>query len=151
MPRPKKRRMVHAPPEFERFKPAGIMRTMLQLQKLSLEEYEAVRLADYLGMGHQEAATEMEISRPTFTRLIEKARHKVATFLIEGRELLIDGGHIHFRDNLLKCRDCGHSFRITIEREITECPACGSTNLVDFAGGYGHGRCCRGRNRNGRR
>ena len=151
MPRPKKRRMVGVPPEFASFKPGGIPAAMLQQQLLTLEEFEAVRLADYLGMGHQEAADEMEIARPTFTRLVEAARHKVATFLMEGRELRIGGGHIHFRHNLLKCSDCGHRFRVTMEQEMKQCPACGSTRLVDFAGGHGHGRCCRGHNRFGRR
>ena len=150
MPRPKHRRMVSAPPEFGRFKPTGVMARMLESQALSLEEFEAVRLADYQGLSHQEAADQMEIARPTFTKLVEEARRKVATFLVEGRELRIDGGHIHFRDNLLRCEDCGHRVRASIERDITACPACGSSRLVDFAGGFGHGRCCRGRNKHGR-
>jgi len=151
MPRNKIPRQVNAPPEFARFKPTGVMSAALQQQELTLEEYEAVRLTDYLGMTHQEAAEEMGVARPTLTLLVEEARRKIMTFLVEGRELRIDGGDIHFRENLLKCRGCGRSFRVTMENEINRCPSCGSTELIDYAGGFGHGRCCRGRHRhNGR-
>ncbi len=110
---------------------------------LSIDEYEAIRLADHTGMNHNEAAEEMEISRSTFTRLIENARKKIAEFIIEGKQLQIDGGNIHFRGNIIKCSSCGHMFNTSFESEISVCPACGSNNLMDLAGGFGHGRCCR--------
>jgi predicted DNA-binding protein (UPF0251 family) len=119
--------------------------------QLSLDEYEAVRLADYLGMDHKEAAEMMEISRSTFTRLIEKSRRKMAKFIIDGAELTIEGGNIHFRGNILKCNSCGHMFNTGFEKIITNCPACGSDSLTDMAGGYGHGRCCSQQGLNGRR
>jgi len=143
--------MVHKPPLFSRFKPAGIRNDSLRMLNLNLDEYEAIRLADYVGLDHTEAAEEMEISRSTFTRLIEKAHHKLAVFLIEGRQLFIEGGNIHFRGNLIKCLDCGHMFETNIGNVITECPVCGSTNLLDLAGGFGHGNCCRRQHHGGRR
>ncbi|OQX71270.1 MAG: DNA-binding protein [Candidatus Cloacimonas sp. 4484_275] len=151
MGRKQKNRIVHKPPLFSRFKPAGIRNDSLKVLALTLDEYEAVRLADYVGLDHAEAAEEMEISRSTFTRLIEKAHHKLSVFLTEGRQLLIEGGNIHFRGNLIKCLDCGHMFEINIENVVTECPVCGSKNLLDLAGGFGHGNCCRKRFRGGRR
>lgn len=151
MSRPKKERMVHQPPLYTAFKPVGIMGSALQQLALNLDEYEAIRLADYLGMDHAEAAEEMEISRSTFTRLIEEARKKVSQFLIEGKQLYIEGGNIHFRGNVIRCLDCGHMFNTGFENDLIKCPACGSTNLMDLAGGFGHGRCCRGHNRNRRR
>ena len=150
MSRPKKERMVHNPPVFVNFKPVGIRASSLAQIFLYLDEYEAIRLADCLGMEHSEAAEEMEISRSTFTRLIEKARKKVAEFMVEGKELIIEGGNIHFRGNLIRCLDCGHMFKTSFEDEMTKCPVCGSANLLDLAGGFGHGNCCRGRHR-GRR
>ena len=150
MSRPKKERMVHNPPVFVNFKPMGVRVSSLAQVFLTLDEYEAIRLADYLGMEHSEAAEEMEISRSTFTRLIEKARKKVSEFMVEGKELIIEGGNIHFRGNLIRCLDCGHMFKTSFEDEMTKCPVCGSANLLDLAGGFGHGRCCRGRHR-GRR
>ncbi len=142
MSRPKKERSVKQPPLYSSFKPTGIMKSHLQQINLSLDEYEAVRLADYLQMEHEEASIEMEISRSTFTRLLEKARKKVSAFLIEGKELYIEGGCIHFRGNIIRCVSCGHMFNIGFKDELNLCPNCGSENLLDMAGGYGHGRCC---------
>ena len=120
----------------------GIKGRDLEQILLTLDEFEALRLADSLGLSHAEAADEMEISRSTFTRLIEKARKKIADFLIQGKMLTIEGGSIHFRNNIIKCQDCGHMFRTSISNNITDCPACHSRNLINLAGGFGHGRCC---------
>lgn len=142
MPRPEIDRMVNVPPLFSEFKPSGITGRHLNQIQLSLDEYEAFRLADHLGMSQEEAALEMEISRPTFTRLIEKARKKIADFIVTGKKLKIDGGNVHFRKNIIKCFDCGHMFNTGFQSPIKECTECHSTNLVNLAGGYGHGKCC---------
>jgi len=142
MPRKKKQRMVDSPPQYSNFKPIGIRRNVLQRITLDLDEYEAIRLADHMSLDHAEAADEMEISRSTFTRLIETARGKVAQFLIEGKELYIEGGNIHFRENLIKCNNCGQMFNTKINKSITNCPECDSKDLLNLAGGFGHGRCC---------
>ena len=149
MPRPEKKRIVNTPPLFNSFKPTGFMRTSLQTISMSLDEYEAIRLADYEGLDHAEAAEFMEISRSTFTRLIEKARKKMSAFIIEGAELSIEGGNIHFRGNIIRCLDCGHMFNTEFSQPFNKCPSCSSERLVDVAGGYGHGQCCN-RYRNGR-
>jgi len=151
MPRPKNNRIVHEPPVFTDFKPIGVKGVALEQVLLSLDEFEAFRLADHLGLSHEEAAGEMEISRPTFTRLIEKARKKIAEFVIEGKMLSIDGGNIHFRNNIIKCQSCGHMFKTKFNDTITECPACHSENLLNLAGGFGHGKCCSHRNQQKRR
>jgi len=142
MPRPEKDRIIFKPPIFSEFKPVGIsMRSLSEIQ-ITLDEYEAFRLADHIGLSHIEAAEEMGISRPTFTRLIEKARKKIAEFIIQGKLLTIEGGNIHFRNNVIRCVSCGHMFTTNIENSITECPECNSNNLQNLAGGFGHGRCC---------
>jgi len=142
MPRPQYNRIVHEPPLFTEFKPIGIKgQDLLQIQ-LTLDEFEAVRLTDQLGMSHESAADEMEISRSTFTRLIEKARKKIADFIIRGRLLTIEGGSIHFRNNIIRGLSCGHMFKTNISCYITECPACHSSDLINMAGGFGHGKCC---------
>jgi predicted DNA-binding protein (UPF0251 family) len=150
MARPEKFRIIKSPPAFYRFKPAGPMMRQLEHIYLSLGEYEAIRLADYEGLEHNDAAKLMEISRPTFTRLIEKARKKVASFIIDGRALVIEGGNIHFNENLIKCMDCGFVFPFTIENEVNKCEKCGSANISDLALKFGHGRCCRNRRRGGK-
>lgn len=146
MPRPKNNRIVHEPPLFTDFKPTGVKGVDLDQVQLSLDEFEAIRLADYLGLSQEEAAGEMEISRPTFTRLIEKARKKLSEFIVEGRMLSIDGGNIHFRNNIIKCNSCGHMFRTKFNDVITKCPVCDSESILNLAGGFGHGKCCTNRN-----
>jgi len=127
---------------FSDFKPAGIRAGDLQPLELALDEFEAVRLADYLGMDHAESAEHMDISRSTFSRLVEKARYKLAMFLTEGGHLRIDGGDIHFQKNLIRCQSCGHMFNMAFGVDLSQCPNCGSSNLIDLAGGFGHGNCC---------
>jgi predicted DNA-binding protein (UPF0251 family) len=144
MPRPKNNRIVHEPPMFTEFKPTGVPATALDQVVLNLDEHEAVRLADYIGMSHEEAAGEMGISRSTFSRLIEQARKKIASFIFQGKMLTINGGNVHFRFNIIRCNDCGHMFKINIEFPMTECPECHSKNLLSHAGGFGHGKCCQG-------
>ena len=143
MSRPQKNRIIKEPPVFSQFKPVGIMGRIVETVVLSLDEYEAFRLSDHLGFSQEEASSEMEISRPTFTRLIETARKKVSEMIVNGKMLIIEGGNIHFRKNLIRCRNCGHMFNINIEDDIRKCPSCGSEQLVNLAGGFGHGRCCR--------
>lgn len=142
MPRPEKHRIVHEPPIFAEFKPMGVAGRFLERTYLSLDEFEAFRLADFIGLSHVEASDEMEISRSTFTRLIEKARKKIADLIIHGKVLTIDGGNIHFRNNIIRCYDCGHMFNINIKTSFTECPVCHSKNIINLAGGFGHGKCC---------
>lgn len=148
MPRPKNNRIVHQPPIFTEFKPLGVKAYKLGEISLSLDEYEAFRLADYLALSHAEAADEMEISRPTFSRLIEQARKKIAEFIIDGKMLTIEGGNIHFRKNIIKCNSCGHMFNTDFSNITNKCPACDSDNLINLAGGFGHGKCCHNRNKN---
>ena len=150
MPRPEKERIVDNPPLFSEFKPLGISAKFLDQIELTLDEYEALRLADLLALSHSEAAEEMEISRSTFTRLIEKARKKLVDFIVSGKMLKINGGNIHFRKNIIKCDHCGHMFNINFNAHIQNCPACNSDKLINLAGGFGHGRCCASRNFNKR-
>lgn len=145
MSRPEKNRIVKCPPAYNEFKPPGVPRHTLKQVILSLAEYEAIRLADYKGLDQVDAAKDMEISRPTFTRLINKARIKLSEVIIEGKALLIEGGNIHFKNNLIVCNDCNAVFRININTDPLECASCGSANLLNLAERFGHGRCCRGR------
>jgi predicted DNA-binding protein (UPF0251 family) len=143
VPRPQKNRIVSKPPLYSSFKPTGVRKRGLEQVALSLDEYEAVRLADYLQQEHEEAAVQMEISRSTFTRLLERARKKVATFMVEGRELCVEGGCVHFRKNLMRCLSCGELFSSGFDEELSVCPICGSAEIEDMADGFGHGNCCR--------
>ncbi|MCB2203693.1 DUF134 domain-containing protein [bacterium] len=96
MPRPPCRRRVHEPPEFVRFKPAGIPQRLLDRVCLRVDEFEALRLADYEGLDQKEAAERMNISPSTFSRLIESARYSLVRAIIEGKTLDIEGGSIDY-------------------------------------------------------
>jgi len=144
--RPKKNRIINAPPEIMGFKPVGIPSNLLDKVYLTLDEYEAIRLADFENLDHEQAAKKMEISRPTFTRLIDNARKKVADAIINGKELIIQGGNIHFKNNIYRCLDCGYTIKTPIYRSpVVVCPSCGGYRMSNLAKQFGHGKCCRHR------
>jgi uncharacterized protein len=90
MSRPKKERCIRCQPNALYFKPRGIPLIQLEEVGLSLDELEAIRLADYEGLYHEQAAEKMKISRPTFGRILGEARHKLAETLVEGKALRIE-------------------------------------------------------------
>jgi predicted DNA-binding protein (UPF0251 family) len=81
MVRPRKCRCVTCKPGAYYFKPRGIPLTHLEEVVLTLDELEALRLADFERAYHEEAASRMGISRATFGRIVEQARRKVAEAL----------------------------------------------------------------------
>jgi hypothetical protein len=94
MPRPKCCRNVFGIPDKNYFKPRGIPAVELEEVVLTIDEYEAVRLADFERLYQVEAAAKMNISRQTFGRIIETAHYKIADVLIHGKALKIEGGEI---------------------------------------------------------
>jgi uncharacterized protein len=102
MPRPKCRRHVCGIPDKNYFKPRGIPAVELEEIVLHLDEFEAIRLADYEGLYQEEAAARMNISRQTFGRVIETAHKKIADVLIHGKALKIEGGKV----TLSETEDC---------------------------------------------
>jgi len=136
MPRPKKERLIESPPRWQRFKPVGVISRQLQHIDLLLDEFEAMRLSDHLGMDHLRASRYMGISRSTFTRLIEQAHKKMAQFVLNGGELQLTGGNVQFRENLYQCGDCGLFLRTSADTPLLECPECGSARLIDYAAKY---------------
>ncbi|MFP4029701.1 MAG: DUF134 domain-containing protein [Candidatus Brocadiia bacterium] len=96
MPRNKKRRRVQKRPPASLFKPAGVPARNLERAVLSLDEYEALRLADYEGLKQEDVAERLGVSRPTVSRILAGARRTVATAFVEGRTLVIEGGSVQF-------------------------------------------------------
>lgn len=93
MPRPCKRRLVAGLPEVSYFKPQGIPLRDLDEVTLSVEELEAIRLADFEGLHMEGAAGRMGVSRHTFGRVLRQARQSVARALLCGLALRVEGGH----------------------------------------------------------
>lgn len=82
--------MARGRPGVTYYKPAGVPMRSLSEVRLALDEYEALRLADYEGLYHDEAASMMQISRQTFGRIIGAARKKLAEALLEGKAIRLE-------------------------------------------------------------
>jgi len=96
MPRPFCRRRVGWRPGISSFLPVSSNRPhgTPDIITLNLDELEAIRLADLEGLYQEQAAEKMSVSRPTFARILESARKKVAEALVQGKGLVIGGGPV---------------------------------------------------------
>jgi len=94
MPRPCRCRRIRCKPDTNYFKPRGIPLDMLEEVNLTLDELEAVRLADLEEMYQEDAAKKMNISRQTFGNIINSAHKKIADVLLNAKALKIEGGTI---------------------------------------------------------
>jgi uncharacterized protein len=128
--RTKNSRIVFDPPKFKGFKPFGYYAPEKDPVKLFLEEYTALRLCDYELLTQAEAAVSMNISRPTFTRLYESARRKVAKAFTESREIEMEKGHSHFSADWYHCLVCNVFFNNPGKALLlSECPLCHSSQI----------------------
>jgi predicted DNA-binding protein (UPF0251 family) len=153
MARPAKLRCVTQLPTVGLFKPAGIPANALQAVRLSLEEVESIRLKDFEGLEQEDCAQQMRISRPTFHRVLESARKKLADALTNGKAIQIDGGNFELAQRLFKCSDDGYEWNVPFEAMAQKvplsCPICFSGNIQPqplplFGVGRGCGRRFRG-------
>jgi len=153
MARPRHCRRVGSMPESNYFKPRGIPLSALEEVVLTVDEFEAIRLADLEGLYQEQAAEKMNVSRQTFGRIIESAHKKVADALVQGKALKIEGGEFEMTAmRKFRCYDCQHSWELPHETGRPEdCPSCKSGNIHraqedrGYARGVGRGqgRCCR--------
>lgn len=90
MPRPKKSRNIRCNPNVYYYKPRGIPMRELKEIILDADELEAIRLADYENLFHEDAAAKMNISRQTFGRIIKTARNKIAEGILQGKAIRIN-------------------------------------------------------------
>lgn len=127
MPRPRRKRMIGAPPVMEGFKPFGIPIRELEPVVLLYEEYESIKLADYEGLNHKHASERMNVSRATFTRIYEQARRSIAKAFIEGKVIFIEGGDYFTDDFWYRCERC---MKVTITpSQIGHCIYCHSEDI----------------------
>jgi predicted DNA-binding protein (UPF0251 family) len=142
MPRPCKCRWIAAEPPVSAFKPVGVPGRQLEAIELGLDELEALRLADLEGLYHDSAAERMGVSRPTFGRLIERARHKVACALLQSKMLVFKGGPVMVQEQrTFECAECGARVQIPHgAAPPAECPSCHSKSFQRAADERGCGR-----------
>lgn len=129
MSRPRRSRNIFRPPLVGGYLPYGSSMGAQESISLLFEEFEAIRLADYEKLSQQDAAFRMGISRPTFSRVYDMARQKLAKAVVEGLPFKIEGGNISFSELWYKCNQCHTSFSATANNEPANCPVCRS---LDF-------------------
>jgi len=87
--RKRKHRVIEADHSKVCFKPCGIRANLLEVVIIYEDEMEAIRLADFESLYQQESANKMQISRTTFSRLVESARKKIADALLHQKAINI--------------------------------------------------------------
>ena len=128
MARPQKDRLVTCDPTISYFKPRGVPLREMDEVRLTIDQMEAIRLADLEGLSHEEAGQKMGVSRATFGRIVQRARHVVAEALIHGKAILLEGGNYQVRQGPRNfvCQECGHRWESACGAgRPNQCPACG--------------------------
>ncbi len=120
MPRKQKQRKVFLPPRFDGYKAIG--KTNPESIELNMDELEAIKLLDYENLNQQDVALFMNVSRPTLTRIYDRARKKIATAIAESKNINFKGGNIYFEENWYYCTHCEISFNL-IDKN-SSCPFC---------------------------
>ena len=128
---PKWRRVAFIP-EISYFKPVGTRHNVFEEVCLTVEEVEAIRLKDLEGLEQEACAQRMNISRPTFGRVLGSARSKLAKAILNGQAIRIGGGHFEMVRRRFRCRQ-GHEwdvpFEVMIENPPQSCPKCNTPNF----------------------
>ena len=136
MARPTKWRKIEHIPAIPYFVPSDKELDVVPENILKLEELEAIRLKDLEGLEQEECAKKMEVSRPTFQRILLTAREKIADSLIHGKTIHIEGGNYTRNICSIKCITCGREWNESYEKlekvqnEEYNCPRCGSAKVA---------------------
>jgi predicted DNA-binding protein (UPF0251 family) len=127
MARPLKTRQVSFMIGTSFFRPVGVPLRCLEEVRLSVEEAETIRLKDRDGLEQEQCALKMNISRPTFQRILVSARRKIADALLNGKAVRIEGGHFEMSPGRFRCA-LGHEWEVPFESMVKTppefCPAC---------------------------
>jgi len=113
------------------FKPFGLPLCKIESVQLTLEEYESIRLANYEMLPQDLAAEQMNVSRPTFTRIYNKALKTIASAFIEGKAILIEGGNYDLDKEWFRCKKC-HKLIEGLDNHVkcADCDIFGSEELI---------------------
>lgn len=144
-------RRVSFIPQVTYFKPAGIPLSELEEICLTIEELEAIRLKDIEDLEQEQSAEKMNVSRPTFVRILDSARKKVAIALIQGKAIRIEGGNFEMAVRRFRCEN-DHEWDVPYEKLLSSssnrCPTCETPNITAMQP-LPQGRVCRRRSRRG--
>ena len=143
MPRPVQCRRVSCEPSHAYYKPCGARKRDLEEVVLELDEFEAIRLADFEELYQEAAAEQMGVSRQTFGNILAKAHKKTADAFVNGKSIRIFGGHIEMVEREFMCAECKHKWNLPFgSGRPDQCPECQCKNIHRANVG-------RGRNGNG--
>ncbi len=133
MGRPQLWRRVNSIPPVNYFKPAGIPLAGIQDVRLLIEEAEAIRLKDLEGLGQEECANRMNVSRSTFSRILDSARQKIANALLNGKAIRSEGGNYEMTVRHFCCGN-GHEWDVPFEVMLSKppelCPTCRTQDIM---------------------
>ena len=108
MVRPKRFRRIFQEPQIRCFNPNsenyGESAAKPISIEIALDEFEAIRLRDYQNIKQHKAAEIMDVSQPTFHRILNSARGKIANALIEGKIIEIKGGNYMVDKKRYRCK-----------------------------------------------
>jgi uncharacterized protein len=131
MSRPQKARKVNNPPKMKGFRPYGMQICAMESLRLKYEEYESLRLVNYEMLPQEEAARQMNVSRPTLTRIYNRALRLIAQAITEGKAIEIEGGSYEFGDEWYRCRKCYKLIQgLENHKKCKDCTAYGEGELV---------------------
>lgn len=121
MARPVKPRRICELPQAGEFVPVSAPDA--EIVDLTLDEYETIRLIDYLGFAQEDCALQMNVARTTVQAIYDTARRKLADVLVHGKRLRIRGGCYALCPKAGTC--CGKNCR----RRVCEGMRCKAGNL----------------------
>ena len=131
MARPQKCRKIFNPPKMKGFKPFGIRMCENLPVVLKFEEYESIRLVNYAMLPQEDAAYQMNVSRPTFTRIYNNALKQIAKSFVEGKAIEIEGGNYEFENDWFRCRKCYKLIEgIENHSKCSDCTEFGENELI---------------------
>jgi uncharacterized protein len=131
MARPQKARRINNPPGMKGFKPFGTPLCKIESVKLKFEEFESIRLVNYEMLPQEIAAKQMNVSRPTFTRIYNKALKMIAKSFVEGKAIEIDGGNYELEKEWYRCKKCYKLIQgLENHFKCENCTAFGENELV---------------------
>jgi predicted DNA-binding protein (UPF0251 family) len=116
------------------FKPFGMPSCKVEPLKLKFEEYGSIRLINYNDLSQDEAAKQMNVSGPTFTRIYNRALKLIARSFVEGKAMEIVGGNFEFDRDWYRCRRCYKLIQgLENHSKCKDCPAYGENELIRLA------------------
>jgi len=126
-------RRVSFVPAATYFKPSGIPMTELQEVHLLVEEAEAIRLRDLEKLEQEECAGKMNVSRATFSRVLDAAREKIADAILNGKAIRIEGGNYEMAERRFRCIQ-GHEWNVPFDSLVNTppevCPECDTPSIM---------------------